>query len=117
MNQIEFRKALVNIMPGYEWTVHKPKHREVYFRATGIQSAGLNRISTLQVIYQFKDGFPWYEVMSSGYGRRSNWLHSESAPTLAQALRQLQQHYVDMEQIYKSHLMALQVGRRKKKAK
>lgn len=53
MNSKEFRAELEKIMPGYMWTVHRPsKHLRFppyVLVATGIQSSGSNRLSTLEV--------------------------------------------------------------------
>ena len=44
-----FRAALVKIMPGYNWTIHRVPTGATTIVATGIQSSGFNRLSTLQV--------------------------------------------------------------------
>lgn len=59
MKSAEFRKELLKIMPGYSWTVHKTSNPE-RLTATGIQSSGFNRLSTLQVTRTDKGGGPWY---------------------------------------------------------
>ncbi|MEZ6890348.1 hypothetical protein ABL968_02820 [Pseudomonas aeruginosa] len=74
MKQSQFRAELVKIMPGYNWTVHASRSSEKLLVATGIQSSGSNRLSTLRV--QRRDdyagsGKPHYEVSSAGYGTRS----------------------------------------------
>lgn len=74
MKQSEFRAELVKIMPGYNWTVHASRSSEKLLVATGIQSSGSNRLSTLRV--ERRDdyagsGKPRYEVSSAGYGTRS----------------------------------------------
>ena len=59
MNSNEFRAELVKIMPGYSWTVRRdpawlrkavpaPEGLNV-LTATGTQSSGSNRLSTLEV--------------------------------------------------------------------
>lgn len=93
MNRAEFRQELTKIMPGYKWTVHKPTIPREFLIATGVQSSGFNRTSTLQVTRTERDGKISYEVKSSGYGTKSPWEHSNADGTLARALRGLQQHY------------------------
>ena len=48
MKQSEFRAELVKIMPGYAWTVNSSRCSETMLVATGIQTSGLNRLSTLR---------------------------------------------------------------------
>lgn len=117
MNQKEFRKELKKIMPGYKWTIHRPfiysdiPHK--YLRATGTQSSGFNRLSTLEVIKRQKDDDCFeYEVRSTGFGLRACWLSEYTDGTLARALRGLQDHYERMATEYSSHAMALQRGRK-----
>ena len=45
----DFRAELVKIMPGYDWTVHKQLSKNT-LAATGTQSNGFNRLSTLAVV-------------------------------------------------------------------
>lgn len=112
MNSAEFRKELVKIMPGYDWTVHKPLSKDAtYLKATGIQSSGFNRLSTLEVVRRDKNGAIEYEVKSSGYGRNAPWLATTSDGTLARALRSLQTHYENVAANYSGHARALQSGR------
>lgn len=105
----EFRKELTGVMPGYKWTVHKTG--EGYFHATGIQSSGFNRLSTLSVVRLKRAGVVFYEVKSAGYGTRAKWLHCNSDITLARALRGLQSHYEQVANKYRSHASSLQLGR------
>jgi hypothetical protein len=110
MNTNEFRKELVKIMPGYNWTVHQsmaPGH----LSATGTQSSGFNRLSTLSVIRREQEGAVRYEAKSAGFGLRAKWLHEFDARTLASALRGLQSYYESMANTYKAHAEHLQVGR------
>ena len=112
MNAAEFRKELVKIMPGYKWTVHKPAYElATYLDATGIQSSGSNRLSTLSVTRRERDATVEYEVKSAGHGTHSVWLNTAKATTVAQALRALQDHYEHMAQKYDNHACALQKGR------
>jgi hypothetical protein len=106
----EFRAELVKIMPGYSWTVHKSTS-EAYLDATGVQSAGFNRLSTLSVIRTVRDGVVKYEAKSAGFGLRARWLHTNTDGTLARALRGLQDHYQRTAGTYASHAMALQSAR------
>ena len=116
MTAKEFRAELIKIMPGYKWTVHKG-YGDTHLKATGIQSAGFNRISTLSVNRREQKGhvlYPIeYEVKSSGYGLRAPWLSTYKDGTLARALRGLQEHYEYAAQNYRAHAIALQDGRNK----
>ncbi len=111
----DFRAELVRIMPGYSWTVHKYSDARV-LNATGTQSSGFNRLSTVLVNrrdnYAGK-GFPWYEVKSAGFGLRAPFLGTFADRTLARALRGLQQHYESMAATYGGHARALQNARTK----
>ena len=113
MNSAEFRKELLKIMPGYNWTVHKPLFKDTsYLEATGVQSSGFNRLSTLSVVRREKDSKVEYEVKSAGFGLRAPWLFTVSEGTLARALRTLQTHYENVAANYSSHARALQDGRK-----
>lgn len=110
----DFRKELVRIMPGYKWTVHKSCN-ENRLKATGIQSSGFNRLSTLSVVRELdKHGYgtPTYRVTSSGFGLRSPWLGNHEDITLPRALRGLQQYYEMQANIYRSHAAYMQHGRK-----
>lgn len=107
----KLREELVKAMPGYSWTVHKGKAKDIVVIATGIQSAGSNRLSTLQVERREVDGVVMYTARSAGYGRRAPWLHTASDGTLARALRSLQEHYERTASQYSNHANALQFGR------
>lgn len=121
MNSKEFRAELVKIMPGYSWTVHKDHiskrmrdefpETPVVLTATGIQSSGSNRLSTLEVSRREDNGHVTYAAKSSGYGTRARWLHEHKDGTLARALRGLQDHYVAMASTYASHAGALKHAR------
>lgn len=88
----EFRAELMKVMPGYSWTVHKSSS-ETYLNATGTQSSGFNRLSTLCVTRTAHNGVVKYEAKSSGFGLRARWLHNNTDGTLARSLRGLQDHY------------------------
>jgi hypothetical protein len=106
----DFRAELVKIMPGYAWTVHKSRS-EGYLKATGTQSSGFNRLSTLSVVRTDHEGKVAYEVKSAGYGLRAKWLHEHTDGTLARALRGLQKHYEYQAVTYRVHAEALDHGR------
>lgn len=114
MNSTEFRKELMKIMPGYKWTVHTGIGLEGFLSATGIQSAGFNRLSTLQVYRRDGDCRVEYEVKSSGFGKNSPWLSTYTDGTLARALRGLQNHYRYMASLYSNHEWSLQGARKPK---
>lgn len=114
MKPAEFRAALNKIMPGYKWTVHTSSTQGRVLLATGTQSSGSNRLSTLQVERRDNyagSGKPRFEVKSAGYGKRAPWLHTANGETLARALRNLQDHYQSMAAMYGSHASDLQAGR------
>lgn len=114
MNSSGFRKELMKIMPGYKWTIHRHMPWAKHLSATGIKSAGLNRMSTLQVIKREKDGYFEYEVKSAGFGTRAPWLSIYTDTTLARALRGLQNHYETMAETYSNHAWSLQNARKKR---
>lgn len=107
-----FRAELLKTMPGYSWTVHKTSDDRV-LSATGTQSSGFNRLSTLKVDrrenYEGR-GFPWYEVRSAGFGLRAPFLGSYADRTLARALRGLQQNYEAKAATFAGHARALARG-------
>lgn len=111
MNANEFRAELLKIMPGYTWTVHRSTN-DTILKATGIQSSGFNRLSTLQVKrLSVGEMEPIYEAKSAGHGTRATWLHTNTDGTLARALRGLQDHYEQVSNTYRSHASALKNGR------
>ena len=114
MNSKGFRKELVKIMPGYKWTVHRTYGDNSYFHATGTQSAGFNRMSTLSVIRREDDVNVSYNVSSAGFGNNAPWLGENKDGTLARALRGLQVHYEETAANHHSHAASLQTGRTKK---
>lgn len=111
MSGAEFRDDLVKIMPGYSWTVHRHPKDAVRITATGIQSSGSNRLSTLQVVRIDIGGRITYTAKSAGYGTRAKWLAENTDKTLARALRGLQEHYQRVSNTYHSHAASLQKGR------
>lgn len=110
MNSKTFREELVKIMPGYTWTVHQSSVPE-RLAATGVQSSGSNRLSTLSVTRDERNGPLIYEAKSAGYGLRAPWLHKHSDRTLARALRGLQDHYEAVANQYRKHAMDLKHAR------
>lgn len=110
VNANEFRKELVKIMPGYAWVVHQTK-ASGYLEATGTQSSGFNRLSTLSVVRREQDGKSRYEAKSSGFGLGARWLHTNEDKTLARALRGLQDHYVYTANTYRAHAASMKIGR------
>lgn len=109
----QLRKELVKIMPGYSWTVHRqsPLSDRKYLKATGVQTSGFNRLSTLQVIRLEKEGVAEYEVKSAGFGLKAEWLSTATGKTLAKALRSLQNEYEDRASTYSSHALSLRGAR------
>ena len=112
MNSAKFRKELVKIMPGYSWTVHRHKTAPVYMSATGIQTSGFNRLSTLFVSRSERNNRIEYEVRSAGFGAKAPWLSEYMDSTLARALRGLQDHYENMAQNYSRHASDLKDARK-----
>uniref|UniRef100_A0A6M3KXF0 Uncharacterized protein n=1 Tax=viral metagenome TaxID=1070528 RepID=A0A6M3KXF0_9ZZZZ len=116
----QFRKELIKIMPGYKWTVHRPTvygldldKKPTCLTATGIQVAGLNRMSTVEVTAQEKNGRVVYNSKSSGFGRNAPWLSSHEGTTLAQSFRRLQEHYEIKGNNYLRHAADLEGARAK----
>lgn len=101
-------------MPGYAWTVHKPLFKDMtYLEATGIQSSGFNRLSTLKVKrWEKPHNTAEYEVMYAGSGTKTPWLSSSKNSTLAQALRRLQEYFEAMARTYTCAAKGLQNARK-----
>ncbi len=107
----DFRKELVKIMPGFVWTVHKAGSRAL-LTATGIRSSGFNRLSTLRVTRrEYLNGAVFYDAKSAGFGRRAEWVHTNTDMTAARALRGLQDYYEEKERVYRSLAASLRSGR------
>lgn len=111
MDSNAFRAALTKIMPGYAWTVHRASKGATRLVATGTQSSGFNRLSTLEVTYSRTEQGERFTARSAGHGLRARWLHENSDATLARALRGLQEHYQRKAATYNGHARALQKGR------
>lgn len=107
----KFRRDLKKIMPGYNWTVHKSDKDAIRLFATGTQSSGSNRCSTLEVTWEKKNNFDWFVARSAGFGLRAPWLGTVGETTLTRALRGLQKHYQEMASKYDGHARALQNAR------
>lgn len=107
----DFRAELVKIMPGYSWTVHRAGKGAVKLSATGIQSSGFNRLSTLCVERSIVGDAPWYSAKSAGFGTRARFMHENGDRTLARALRGLQDHYERTSNEYHSLAARLMAGR------
>jgi len=111
-NAHTFRARLVTIMPGYSWTVHRASRNDTQLVATGTQSSGFNRTSTLRVIWNISTrGNDTYRAMSAGYGAKAPWVREHTDTTLALALRGLQLAYEHEAQKYRACAAALQFGR------
>lgn len=113
MNTTEFRAEVTKIMPGYAWTVKRPYDKDCsLMSATGIQSAGFNRMSTLLVERRVDDDKTvTYKVYISGYGTRSNWVTWDKGRTLARALRSLQEQCSASMRMYNACVGAMLLGR------
>jgi len=109
-NTDDFRKQLNKLLPGYKWTVHRTNSKLI-ISATGIQSSGFNRLSTLEVTGRPKN--PWFEMAGYGYGKRSSVMGRGCGSTLAQAIRGLQDFYAHQKGVYASLELALEEARRK----
>ena len=107
----DFRAELVKIMPGYNWTVHRARKGDVRMFATGTQSSGFNRLSTLCIERSIARGAAWYTAKSAGFGTRARFAGENSDGTLARALRGLQDHYTRTANEYRSLAARLQAGR------
>jgi hypothetical protein len=107
----DFRAKLIKLMPGYDWTVHKAAKGATKLVATGIQSSGFNRLSTLEVTWTARENGDWFTARSAGFGKRAPWLLDNGDTTLARALRGLQDRYRQTAATYAGHERALQNGR------
>lgn len=87
-NNKELREKLTSLLPGYKWTVHKSEPGD-WQEATGIQSAGFNRLSTIGVTV--KESGQWYEMKVAGHGTHAKWSAAGCGKTLAKAARMMQE--------------------------
>lgn len=106
-----FRAALAKLMPGYRWTVHRASKGATKLVATGTQTSGFNRLSTLEVTYSSSDKGDWFTARSAGFGLRAPWLHENGDATLARAIRGLQDFYRSKAAVYAGHERAIANGR------
>jgi len=104
----DFRKELTKLLPGYKWTVHRTISTRV-MSATGIQSSGFNRLSTIEVMRRHEA--PWYEVAGYGYGAKSGVMGRSAGSTLARAIRGLQDFYAGMRGKYSALESAISEAR------
>jgi hypothetical protein len=111
MTAPEFRKALLKIMPGFRWTVHKSENPRV-LRATGIMSSGSNRLATLQVIREDSEhiGVTFIARMA-GNGTRAIFGPAFRNSTIASALWDLQNHHDRSAATHRVMVSRLQKGR------
>lgn len=107
----DFRKWLRKVLPGYNWTVHKSKFPDLQtaIHATGVQTSGFNRTSTIEVVMK-KQG-QWFEAYISGYGKHSTVLGEGFGRTVAQAFRALQSNLETKAQIYAVQAGTVQAAR------
>jgi len=103
MKANDFREELKKLLPGLKWTVHLSQSTKKFLIATGIKSAGLNRMFTLSVTRIKRKGKVEYEVKSAGFGIRARWLAENTDRTLKKAVRGLQNHYENMAIEYSTH--------------
>ena len=118
MNANEFRQELVQVMPGYRWTVHEATPAGIK-RATGttvvVSSNGIVLFTpTLEVERRENyaaSGRPLYSVR---FALRADapFLAASESGTLPEALRGLLDHYQKTAATYQAHAQALDSGRR-----
>lgn len=109
MTPAVFRNQLKKILPGYSWTVHRDSHNG-YLEATGKQTSGMNRTSTIIVHRNGNDGS--FGASYAGFGLRAECLaQSLREPTLAQALRELQDKLERRAQKYGAAASAMKAAR------
>ena len=108
----KFRDELKKVLPGYKWTVHKQICND-FITATGIQSAGMARTSTIKITRRDRDNIVSYSAKSAGYSCNAEWLGDCTRSTLKQALRSLQDYYEHQASKYSSHAFAIKSGRLK----
>lgn len=117
MNTNEFRKEVEKIMPGYKWTIQRPyKDGGAFLKATGTQSAGFNRLSTIKIERRVNnDTTVVYEASIADYGMRGPWRATFADGTLARALRGVQEQCEAMRGVYSACVVAMNTGRGKVK--
>ncbi len=109
----DFRKELNKVLPGYKWTISKHTGNGQHLTATGIQSSGFNRVSTIEIYRESKDGYGFYSAKIWGYGRRSP-LVAETGEfgSLKRALRLLQEYCEHRSSVFKSAANYIEFARR-----
>ena len=88
----DFRAELKKWMPGFKWTVHKQRLGSAFFEATGIRSAGFNRMGTMRIERCATQFGIRYTVKVDGFGKKGSWLNAATGSTLRQALRGVQEN-------------------------
>ena len=111
MDRKKLAEALQRIMPGYNWTVHQTGKGYQVISATGTQSRGFNRLSTLSVAVRKNNEKDWFEVKYSGYGLRAPWLYTCEDVTLARAFRELQNHFIHKASTYRGAARTIEAAR------
>lgn len=106
-----FRAQLVKIMPGYKWTVHRCRN-PAFIKATGIRSSGFNRLSTLKVVREETERYGvTFRACLAGHGTKAIFGPEFVGPSIARALRDLQNHYVYTAATYRNLASQLEQGR------
>ena len=100
MDSKKFREALVKIMPGCKWTIHRSRKGDLTILATAKETSGFNRLSTLEVSYSSRNQSDWFEVKYFGNGTRGHLLDKNGDVTLARAVRGLQDRFQRKAAIY-----------------
>jgi hypothetical protein len=108
----DFRAELMKIMPGFNWTVHRASKSDVIITATGIQSSGFNRLSTLRVDRDIRPSRTWYTAKIAGYGTRTPFSNEGCGATLARALRSLQKQCQSKATNYQVLVSKIESGRK-----
>lgn len=111
MTSADFRRELTQVMPGYKWVLHRARYAPTVQRATGTQSSGFNRLSTLQVVRTQGASGTSYQVKSAGYGAKAPWEGAATNTSLRRALRDLQKFYEDEASKYGRLAAAMEKGR------
>ena len=109
---MDFRKELTKVMPGFAWTVEK-SWMEGIQKAEGKQTAGMNRLCTLSVLKRTNHdtGKSEYEVKDSGFGLKSPWGETFKSHSLKSALRLLQDYHEYSARHHSGQAGHLQAGR------
>lgn len=118
MNANEFRQELVQVMPGYRWTVHEATPAGIK-RATGttvvVSSNGIVLFTpTLEVERRENYAASVRPLYSVRFALRADapFLSEFRAATFTEALQGLQDQYQKTADTYQAHAQALASGRR-----